>query len=120
MCQTDPTERLFEGRPKALRLFRLIENHIRKLGPVKVKATKTQVSFSRNRGFAWVWLPQMWVKAPQDSITLAFALSRRVEHPRIKDAVEPYPGRWTNHTIIEEETQIDKTLIDWLREAYDR
>ncbi len=59
------------------------------------------------------------LKAPQDSIAITFALFRRVEHPRIKDAVMPYPGRRTHHTIIENEAQIDETLIAWLREAYE-
>ena len=46
-------------------------------------------------------------------------LGRRVEHPRILQAVEPYPGRWTHHVLVTEADQIDEELMGWLREAWD-
>ena len=46
-------------------------------------------------------------------------LGRRVEHPHILQAVEPYPGRWTHHVLVTEADQIDEELMGWLREAWD-
>jgi hypothetical protein len=110
---------LFEGRPVSRGLFVHVRSYIESLGDIKVEAAKTQVSFGAKRKFAWVWLPQMWIKkAPPDSIVLSFDLPRKVEDPRIKQSVEPYPGRWTHHVVIERPEQLDTQVKAWLTEAY--
>lgn len=112
-------EGLFAGRPAAFGLFEIVRQYIASLGPVKMEAAKTQVSFGVGSRFAWVWLPQMWVKKQREgSITLTFDLGRHVMHPRIKQAVEPRSGRWTHHVVIETEADFDGNVRDWLREAY--
>ena len=112
-------EGFFEGRPEALTLFNIVREFIESLGSIKTQATKTQISFSTKIGFAWVWLPQMWIKkAPENSIVLSFGLGRRVVHPRIKESKEPYPGRWIHHVVIEKESDFDDNLRSWLRESY--
>ena len=45
-------------------------------------------------------------------------LARQMESPRVAVAVEPYPGRWTHHILISEESQIDDELLEWLEEAW--
>lgn len=112
-------EGFFKGRPEALRLFYFIQIFIETLGPVKMEVAKTQISFGVKRKFVWVWLPQMWVKRPEGSITLTFDLSHRVDHQMIEQAVEPRPGRWTHHVIIKREPDLDEDVRGWLREAYE-
>jgi len=51
-------------------------------------------------------------------IVLTFGLGRRIEHERITQVVEPYPGRWTHHVIIENEADLDQDVRGWLRDAY--
>lgn len=110
---------LFAGRPACRALYEAAERFITSLGPLEIRVTKTQVSFAVKRQFAWVWMPQLWTKGrPADSIVLSFTLERRVEHPRIVEAVEPYPGRWMHHVILEEESELDDTLHAWLADAY--
>lgn len=110
---------LFEGRPAARMLYERIEAYIRSLGTVRVEAAKTQVSFGTQRKFAWVWLPQMWIKKrPENSVTLAFDLGRRVRSARIASAVEPRPGRWTHHVLIDKPADLAPDVRRWLREAY--
>lgn len=111
-------EGFFEGRPESLCLFHNVREYIETLGPVKMDVMKTQISFGAGRKFAWVWLPQMWVNRPEGSITLTFALPRRVEHPKIEQAVEPRAGFWTHHVIFEKEVDLDDDLRRWLAEAY--
>jgi hypothetical protein len=111
-------EGFFEGRPKSLRLFCLMRKYLETLGPVEVEVMKTQVSFAAGRKFAWVWLPQMWVKRTEASITLTFDLPRHIEHPRIEKAVEPRAGFWTHHVIVEKEADLDGDVRGWLAEAY--
>ena len=112
-------EGLFVGRAEAFRLFNVIREYIESIGPVKIEPSKTQVSFGEKTKFAWIWLPQMWIKKQsENSITLTFSLRRSVKHSRIKSTVEPYPGRWTHHVVIEKESDLDEDVREWLREAY--
>ena len=109
-------EGLFEGYPFSYRLFKMVRENIESLGMVKTKATKTHVSFSTETGFAWVWLPQKWIKkAPANSIVLSSGLSRSAVHMRIKESNEPYPGRWIHHVVIEKESDFDDNVRSWLR-----
>ena len=113
-------ESLFEGRPAALALFNTVRRYIESLGPVTIEPMKTQITFGAKRKFAWVWLPQMWInKRPENSLTFTFDLGHKIAHPRIEEAVEPRPGRWTHHVIIENEFDFDDIVKGWLSEAYE-
>ena len=84
-----------------------------------MEATKIRVSCGTTRKSAWVWLPQTYTKKrPENSITLTFDLGRHITHDRIAEAVEPRPGRWTHHVIIEKEEDLDADVQERLREAY--
>ncbi len=112
-------EGLFSGRPRALLLFHLIRQYIESIGPVTMMAMETQISFGTRTKFAWVWLPQLWTKKrPENSITLTFDIGRQIKHNRITEVVEPRPGRWTHHVVIESENDFNKHVREWLREAY--
>jgi hypothetical protein len=118
--QPGTIEGLFAGRPGSLALFKAVRRFIETLGPVKVEATKTQVSFGAATKFAWVWLPQIWIKKrPETSITLTFDAGHRIDDPRIAAAVEPRPGRWTHHVVLEKASGLDAKVKCWLREAYE-
>ena len=112
-------EDLFYGRPEALKLFNYVRQYIESLGPVKIEATKTQISFRIKKKFAWVWLPQIWIKKrSENSITLTFAVGRHIKHEQIVEAVETSPGRWTHHVYIENEYDLTDDVHKWLIEAY--
>jgi hypothetical protein len=110
---------LFAGRPASRRLFRIVRQYIESIGPVEINVTKTQVSFGVNTKFAWVWMPQVWIKKrPEKSITLTFDLPEQEKDSRIEQAVEPRAGRWTHHVIIQKESDLDSKVKHWLRKAY--
>ncbi len=114
-------EELFAGRPAALELFHAIRQYIGSLGPVTMEVMKTQVSFGAETKFAWVWLPQLWIKKqPDESVVLTFDLRRRIDDRRIKQSVEPRPGRFTHHVVVRKESDLDRDLRDWIREAYEQ
>ncbi|MBK8021646.1 MAG: hypothetical protein IPK19_09490 [Chloroflexi bacterium] len=113
-------EMLFSGRRDCLDLYYPVERFIRSLGSVTVEVMKTQVSFGARTKFAWVWLPPpASKKRPAHSIVLTFGLDGQVVDPRVVEAVEPRPGRWTHHVIIEQEADLDDTVKSWLRQAYE-
>jgi hypothetical protein len=112
-------EALFAGRAESRQLFRLVSDYILSQGAVEIVPRKTQVGFKRARTFAWIWLPQMWIKKqPRGSITLTFSLEHQVRDRRIKQSVEPYPGRYTHHVVITRAAEFDAQVKGWLREAH--
>ena len=40
------------------------------------------------------------------------------QDPRIAQATEPYPGRWTHHLLVSTPEDLDGQLLAWLQEAY--
>lgn len=86
---------------------------------LNVKVAKTQISFRSRYIFAMVSLP--WRKNkqwPEEYLLVSFGLSYQKQSPRIVQAVEAYPNRWTHHVLVETREQIDDELLDWLEEAY--
>ena len=61
--------------------------------------------------------PGVHVDVQRSQITFRLRGEIRVEDPRIVEAVQPYPGRWTLHTLIASVEDVDEQLIEWLREA---
>lgn len=111
----------FQKEPRALPLYQALEKKILgELREVSVKVHKTQISFSSKRGFAFASLPRFSRKArPEAALILSFGLSHRLEHPRIWQAVEPYPNRWTHHVILAGPKDVDEEVMAWIKEAYD-
>jgi hypothetical protein len=100
-------------------LFGLVTEFLISLEGVQSVTRKTQVSFKHGRAFAWIWLPQMWIKKqPRGSITLTFALDHQVRDRRIKQSVEPSPGRYTHHVVIARDGEFDAQVKTWLSEAH--
>jgi len=110
----------FDKMPGAIPLYEAIREWIcLELGNVTVRVQKTQIAFANRHQFAFVSLPFRKRKGwPEVCVILTFGLGRRVEHPRIVEAVEPYPGRWTHHVIIQDMNEADDEVKEWLREAY--
>ncbi len=102
-----------------LKLFKMAEKYIRTFDGVAIAVTKTQVAFKTKRQFAWVWMPQAWLKqSPEDGIVVSFSLGHTVNDGRIKESLEPYPGRFMHHVVIEHPGEFDVKVKKWLREAY--
>ena len=112
-------DKLFAGKPIQSRLYQYVRAFIETLGPVTIKVTKTQVAFANVRQFAWVWLPMEWAKnRPPNSVVLSFALGKHITHSQIVQAVEPYPGRWMHHVIIQNESDLNEDVRRWLGQAF--
>jgi hypothetical protein len=109
----------FKGRPQSFRLFRLVRTYIHSLGECKMKVSRTQISFSNRRQFAWVWLPQVWTNSrPEGSITLSFRSNHLVRDKSIVEVVETYPGRWMHHVVIDGTSGFSSQVKAWIRRSY--
>ena len=110
----------FNDHMDALPLYERLEGLILEQIPdVKIKVSKTQISFSNKRGFVFVsFNPCRRTKErPEVWMTVTFGLSHRKDSPRIDVATEPYPNRWTHHIMVGSEEEIDGELMGWICEA---
>ena len=110
----------FNDHMDALPLYERLERLILEQIPdVKIKVSKTQISFSNKRGFAFVsFTPCRKAKErPNVWMTISFGLSYRKDSPRIDVATEPYQNRWTHHMMVGSVEEINDELMGWIREA---
>ena len=110
----------FNDHMDALPLYERLEGLILEQIPdVKIKVSKTQISFSNKRSFTFVsFNPCRRAKErPNVWMTVTFGLSYQKDSPRIDAATEPYPNRWTHHVMVGSEEEIDIELMGWIREA---
>ena len=110
----------FNDHMDALPLYERLEGLILEQIPdVKIKVSKTQISFSNKRSFTFVsFNPCRRAKErPNVWMTVTFGLSYQKDSPRIDVATEPYPNRWTHHVMVSNVAEIDGELMGWIREA---
>jgi len=117
---SDGIKVLFGSEPRAVVLYEALEKVIMAMPDVERIIRRTQVSFYVKRGFAWIWLPKVDAKAQPDVyVVLSFGLGGKIDNPRIVQAVEPYPNRWTHHVIIDSESEIDAELLGWIVQSHE-
>ena len=110
----------FNQKPAVLPLYEAIERMIcAEFDTVSIRVQKTQISFFNKHLFACVSLPLRRQKGwPDVCLVFTLGLNRKLEHLRIAYAVEPYPGRWTHHILIQTTEEVDAELLAWIKEAY--
>lgn len=98
---------------------RLEERILAQIPDVKIKIAKTQITFAKRYGFAFVsFNPCRKAKdRPAVWMTVTFGLGYCKESPRIDVATQPYPGRWTHHVTVGSTDEIDEELLGWIQEA---
>ena len=117
-------EAVFSGSPRGLVLCRAVERLLAGPGPAgqgafETRATTSQVAFrGRRRGFAYVWWPGRYVRSDVPAV-LSIALRSRIDSPRFKSVVSPYPGLWMHHLELHSEDELDAQVAGWLRQARD-
>jgi len=113
-------EVLLPGNAVALAVFERVRSALEALGPLEVRTSKSQVAFRRVRGFAYLWVPGLYLRRPGADVVLSFALGRRAESGRFKEVVHPSPRHWMHHLEIQGVDDVDDEVVGWLREAAER
>ncbi len=106
--------------PRLLPLYQAFKDRLTEAFPeVKIKVSKTQISFYNRHMFAMVSPPTRRKKEwPEEFVMVSFGLPYQVDSPRIAISVEVYPNRRTHHVILESADDIDEELLGWIKEAY--
>lgn len=110
----------FREHMDALPMYEKLEEQIlAQIPDVKIKVTKTQITFANKRGFAFVSFSpcRKAAQRPKVWMTVTFGLGYRKESPRIDVSTEPYPNRWTHHVMVGSAEEIAEELMDWIHEA---
>ena len=100
------------------RIFEAVREAVEQAGPAQIRVTKSQVAFRRRTGFAFVWMPDMYLRRGDVPLVLTVGLRRQDDSPRWKQVVEPAPGRFTHHLELRDPADVDDEVRDWLREAW--
>ena len=90
------------------------------LGSFDVRVSTSQVAFRRRRGFAYLWMPGMYLDKPAADVVLSIALGRLDGSRRFQQAAHPTPrigcATWRSRDLGD----IDDEVADWLRGAAER
>lgn len=113
-------ERFFADHPVGLSVFARVSEAVAPASPVTVRVSRSQVSFRRTRGFAYLWLPGMYLRRPGAEVVLSIALGREDTSPRWKQVVSPSPGSWMHHLEVGSPEDVDGEVAGWLLEAAER
>ena len=82
-----------------------------------MRVSKTQISWGSPYLFAMLSLPRRAADRRSGALLATLGLNRRLDSPRVLQAVEPYPGRWTHHLLLTRPEEVDGELRAWLAEA---
>ena len=103
----------FSKAPGALPLYERLEGEILSRFPeTTVTVQKSLIAFDNGRRFAFASLRGK-------RLVVTFGLGHRVDSPRIAQATEPYPGRWTHHVLVADASELNDELFQWIALAYD-
>jgi len=114
----DAVAAFFAGHPLGLVVHGAVVAVVDGLGPSEVRVTASQVAFRRRRGFAYLWLPGRWLRAPNADVVLSVALDHRDDSGRWKQVAHPSPRIWMHHLELHDPADLDDQVREWLREAY--
>ncbi len=112
-------DEFFAGHEESRRIFEAVANAVAAIGPADVRVTKSQVAFRRRTGFAFAWMPDMYLGRGDVPLVLTIGLRRRDDSPRWKQVVEPAPGRFTHHLELRSPADVDDAVSRWLQEAWE-
>jgi hypothetical protein len=112
-----PTASEYFRRSPGSAIHQAVANVVATFGPVEERASKSQISFSRRRGFAYLWCPGQYVRSHVPGV-LSIALPREVQSARFKQIAHPSPLVWMHHLELQDARSIDSEVASWLREAY--
>ena len=106
------------GDPGKIAIFEAYEGAVLSCGESTMRVTKTQISWGNPFLFAMLSHPRRAADRRAGALLATFGLHRRLDSPRILQAVEPYPGRWTHHLLLARPEEVDGEVAAWLAEAW--
>ena len=111
------SDEFFAGHPEAASVHDAICALLAATGAYDVRITKSQVAYRRRRAFAFLWLPDRYLRHPAAEVVVSIALERLDPSARFKEVTEVAPGRWMHHLEVAAAEDLDDEVAAWLAEA---
>lgn len=111
----------FDKHSKALALYEILMERVFKLFPdTVIRVSKTQISLKNKYIYGCISFLRIKKKELSDDyFVLTIGLPFPLETQRTVIITELYPGRYTNHILISEISDLDDELFSWIALAYD-
>jgi hypothetical protein len=110
-------EELFAGHPDSLAVHQAVRRAVDALGGADERVTRSQVAWSRRRGFAYLWRPGQYVTSTVPAV-LSVALPREASSARVKQVAHPSARVWMHHVELRGPDEVDAEVVALVREAY--
>ncbi|MFX1569288.1 MAG: DUF5655 domain-containing protein [Promethearchaeota archaeon] len=102
----------FEGKaPLQKKIYNVLQKEIEKFGQIRIDAVQTSI----NIGGKYHFLSLFVLK---ESLKIDFILERRIQNPRFTRIRGPTNGYFTYTLKLNDLTDVNNELINWLRESY--
>jgi hypothetical protein len=111
-------EEFFAESQLAADVYAHVYGVLERCGDFEVRATRSQVAFRRRRGFAYIWMPGMYLSNPDAEVVLSMTLDHRDDSARFKEVAHPSKSVWQHHLEIQDVSDIDSEVAGWLRDAH--
>lgn len=111
------SDEFFAGHPEAASVHDAIRALLAATGAYDVRITRSQVAYRRHRAFAFLWLPDRYLRHPGAAAVVSIALERPDPSARFKEVTEVAPGRWMHHLEVHAPEDLDGEVAAWLTEA---
>ena len=112
---------LLGKQPTLINVYEHLRKQVLMLFPQsEVRVHKTQISFRDPMPFCYVWLPDRRMdKSRGDTyLMVTLMLGERLQHSRVAQCVEAYPGRFTHHLSLGSQQEVDQQLVEWIRQSH--
>jgi hypothetical protein len=97
---------------EVVKTYYCLVGRLKEFGPVRIEPKKTSIHLVNRFGFAGVYTRKEYIK-------LELHLNYRLDSPRVSKVEQASANRY-HHTIrLDNQKDVDKELLKWLREAYD-
>jgi hypothetical protein len=110
-------EEFFDGSPEGHAVYDVVCRALAGCQPLSTRVTRSQLAFRADRGFAWLWRPDRYVRSAWP-VVLSLALPEPVDSQRFKEVLQPAPGRWMHHLELAGPEGVDAEVEGWLRAAH--
>jgi Domain of unknown function (DUF5655) len=102
------------GKDTGKALYENFKRSVKKqVGPFKIESLECCIHFVSTFTF-------VAVKIFKEKIQIDFSLSRKIKSNRINRYVRMSAHRYLHYTDIVSNDEIDKELMEWIQEAYDK
>jgi hypothetical protein len=94
------SDEFFGNQATSRQIFDALLDMVNDIGPTEQRFTKSQTAFFLTRPFAWVWMPDRYLRGRIAPSVLTTSFPERDLSPSWKEIVEPTPGRFMHHLDI--------------------